>query len=84
MHPHLDFDLLGAQLEACHEIGVKAPFYFTVGWSVLDAEQHPEWVMQDAAGKILSINIDPEAKPDDRRGHYSWECLDPTPDGAYH
>ena len=84
MHPHLDFDLLGAQLEACHEIGVKAPFYFTVGWSVLDAEQHPEWVMRDAAGKMLSINIDPEAKPDDRRGHYSWKCLDPTPGGAYH
>ena len=36
-HPHLDFDLLGAQIEASHEIGVKAPIYFTVGWSVNDA-----------------------------------------------
>ena len=25
MHPHLDFDLLGAQIEACHEIGVECP-----------------------------------------------------------
>ena len=69
MHPNLDFDLLGAQLEACHEIGVKAPFYFAVGWSVLDAEQHPEWVMKDVEGSPLSINIDYGAKPEDKRPH---------------
>ena len=84
MHPNLDFDLLGAQLEACHEIGVKAPFYFAVGWSVLDAEQHPEWVMKDVEGSPLSINIDYGAKPEDKRPHYSWESLDPTPGGPYH
>ncbi|MGY8923436.1 MAG: hypothetical protein ACKVJR_06880 [Flavobacteriales bacterium] len=84
MHPNLDFDLLGAQLEACHEIGVKAPFYFTIGWSVLDAEQHPEWVMKDPNGEPLSINIDYKNKPEDKRPHYSWESLDPTPGGPYH
>ena len=32
MHPELDFDLLGAQLDACREIGVRAPIYITGGW----------------------------------------------------
>ena len=84
IHPNLDFDLLGAQLEACHEIGVKAPFYFAVGWSVLDAEHHPEWVMKDASGNQMSININDKAKPEDKRPHYSWKSLDPTPGGPYH
>ena len=35
--------LLGAQIDACHEIGVKCPIYYTVGWSATDAETHPEW-----------------------------------------
>ena len=30
MHPHLDFDLLGAQIEGCHEIGVECPS--TIRW----------------------------------------------------
>jgi hypothetical protein len=29
VHPNLDFDFLGAQIEACHEIGVECPIYFT-------------------------------------------------------
>ena len=36
-HPHLDFDLLGQQIEVCHEIGVTAQAYVTVGWSAKDA-----------------------------------------------
>ena len=31
MHPNLDFDLLGAQIEAAHEIGVKTPVYVSAG-----------------------------------------------------
>ena len=31
MHPHLDFDLLGAQIAAAHEIGVKTPVYLSAG-----------------------------------------------------
>ncbi len=46
MHPGLDFDLLGAQLDAAHEIGVKAPIYITAGWSHKDAVEHPEWRTQ--------------------------------------
>ena len=33
MHPNLEFDLLGAQIEACHEIGVLCPIYYSFGWS---------------------------------------------------
>ena len=43
MHPNLKFDLLGAELEACREIGIKAPVYITLGWSKKDADEHPEW-----------------------------------------
>src|SRR5688572_12415380 len=34
-HPGLSFDLLGAQIEALHGIGVRAPIYLTVGWDEL-------------------------------------------------
>lgn len=83
-HPHLDFDLLGAQIEACHEIGVKCPIYFTVGWSVLDAEEHPEWVIKHRNGEMASINLDLNAPDSEIRPHYSWKCLDPTIGGGYH
>lgn len=84
MHPHLDFDLLGAQMEACHEIGVKCPIYFTVGWSVLDAEEHPEWVIKHKNGEMATINLDLNAPDSEIRPHYSWKCLDPTIGGGYH
>ena len=43
MHPLLNFDLLGAQLEACREIGVNAPVYISAGYDEKDWETHPEW-----------------------------------------
>ncbi len=43
MHPTLDFDLLGAQLEACREIGVRAPVYISAGYDEKDYVLHPEW-----------------------------------------
>lgn len=84
VHPNLDFDLLGEQLSACREIGVIAPLYFTVGWSVLDAEQHPEWVIKNEDGSPASLNISEDADQNDIRPHYSWYCLDPTIGGGYH
>ena len=36
-HPGLKFDLLGAQLEACREIGVRAPVYISAGLDEKDA-----------------------------------------------
>ncbi|NJN25738.1 MAG: hypothetical protein HC819_07130 [Cyclobacteriaceae bacterium] len=84
VHPHLDFDLLGAQIEACHEIGVKSPVYFTVGWSVNDAENHPEWCIREKDGSIFTMNADLEADKHDIRPHYSWKCLCPAASGPYH
>lgn len=43
MHPELDFDLLGAQLEACKEIGVNAPVYISAGFDEKEYVKHPEW-----------------------------------------
>lgn len=43
IHPCLDFDLLGAQLEACKEINVNAPVYISAGFDEKDYLKHPEW-----------------------------------------
>ena len=56
MHPNLKIDLLGQQIEACHEINVKAPVYLTVGWSASDAENHPEWCTRNSDGSIIEFN----------------------------
>lgn len=39
-HPNLSFDLLGAQLEACKEMGVKAPIYISAGFDENFARHH--------------------------------------------
>jgi hypothetical protein len=88
VHPalHVDpqgarIDLLGAQIEACHEIGVRCPVYFTVGWSVNDAETHPEWCVRNADGTIAARDWDFSAGPDDPRPFTSWKFL--CPSGGY-
>lgn len=43
MHPGLDFDLLGAQLEACKEIDVNAPVYISAGYDEKEYVKRPEW-----------------------------------------
>lgn len=48
MHPHLTFDLLGAQIEAAHEIGVKTPVYLSAGLDEKLARLHPEWLIRAA------------------------------------
>ena len=53
MHPNLKIDLLGQQIEACHEINVKSPIYLTVGWSAYDVDTHPEWCSRDIDGNII-------------------------------
>jgi len=84
-HPNLKFDLLGAQIQACHEIGIKCPIYFTVGWSAADAEAHPEWCIRNKDGSIASLNFnDVKATPNDVKPQYSWKCLDASMGGPYH
>ncbi|MCZ8513500.1 beta-galactosidase trimerization domain-containing protein [Paenibacillus filicis] len=48
MHPHLHFDLLGAMIEAAHEIDVKTPVYLSAGLDEKLARRHPEWLIRDA------------------------------------
>ena len=43
-HPNLKFDLLGAEIEAAHEIGVKTPVYLSAGLDEKMARRHPEWL----------------------------------------
>ena len=46
MNPTLKFDLLKAQLEACAEIGVRAPVYISAGLDEKDAVAHHEWLQR--------------------------------------
>lgn len=46
MHPYLDYDLLGAMIEAAHEIGVKTPVYISAGLDEKMARRHPEWLVR--------------------------------------
>lgn len=49
-HPHLKFDLLAAQIEACREIGVRCPIYISAGVDELTAMAHPEWIVKNRDG----------------------------------
>ena len=44
MHPGLSFDLLEAEIEAAHEIGVKTPVYISAGFDEKISRRHPEWL----------------------------------------
>lgn len=40
----MSFDLLKAQLDACAEIGVRAPVYVSAGFDEKEVAEHPEWL----------------------------------------
>jgi len=84
MHPNLKFDLLGAEIEACHEIGVKCPIYYIVGWSTNDAINHPEWCARNKDGSFIALNVDYFASDTTERPFNSWRTLCWLPGGAYH
>lgn len=44
MHPHLKFDLLKAQMDACSEINVRTCVYISSGLDEKEALRHPEWI----------------------------------------
>ena len=52
MHPGLDFDLLKAQIDAAHEIGVKTPVYLSAGFDEKIAREHPEWRFEDRTHNV--------------------------------
>ena len=68
MHPCLDFDLLGAQLEACKEIDVNAPVYISAGFDEKEFEKHPEWRY------VCSPNKD-EQKEYENEVHFHLLCF---------
>lgn len=82
-HPNLEFDLLGRQIEACHEIGVTAPIYVTGGWSAADAEQHPEWCMRTIDGDFVAEPVWPSGvSPEAAKPTFQWKEMCVT--GEYH
>lgn len=42
-HPHLGFDLLRAQFDACKRLDIAVKIYVTGGWENRAAFLHPEW-----------------------------------------
>lgn len=46
-HPHLRFDLLGAMIDAAHEIDIKTPVYLSAGLDEKLARKHPEWLLRN-------------------------------------
>ncbi len=80
-HPHLKINLLKEQIEACHAIGVRAPIYYTLGWSANDVKDHPDWAVRRRDGSLEAWSIDPKAKPTDKRPGCSWTFL--CPSGGY-
>jgi hypothetical protein len=52
IHPHLKFDLLGAQIKAAHEIGVKTPVYVSVGLDEKLTRRRPEWLRRNKDERI--------------------------------
>ena len=60
MHPQLDFDLLGAQLEACKEIGVNAPVYISAGYDEKEYLKRPEWRWRHTLNKKEQLEYERE------------------------
>ncbi len=53
IHPHLVRpNLLGEQIEACHKRDIRVPIYITVQWDEFTANEHPEWLVLDADGRV--------------------------------
>jgi hypothetical protein len=50
VHPSLTFDLLGAQIEALHARGIRAPIYVSILWDDLAGEEHTDWVITSRDG----------------------------------
>jgi len=67
-HPHLQKELLLQQIEACHRRGIRVPIYTTVQWDHYTATRHPEWVAQDAEGRVIGT-------PPFEAGFYQTLCV---------
>ena len=70
-HPGLvrELDLLGEQIEALHNAGIRAPIYMSVQCDEFAATHHPDWVALDADGRQVRAH---GAGPLDA----AWQILD--------
>jgi len=80
-HPNLDFDLLAEQVAACKEAGIRVQAYITVGWSVNDAIENPEWVLLNKEGKGSAYASTKDLKDNDPYPTFTWDLL--SPEGEY-
>lgn len=78
VHPHLKFDLLKEQIEACHQINVRAPVYFAVGHAESEGVRHPEWYLVDKQGKVKARKTLPAGSPQTPRPAGTWTYLAPV------
>ena len=59
MHPGLNFNLLRAQMDACHEIGVRVPIYITAGLNNRLADIEPGWREINFEGRYAGWAVSP-------------------------
>ena len=62
-HPQMIGDFLMAQVDAVHEIGIKAPIYLTVGWDSFSADSHREWLQRNKDGSLYGFDSNLELSP---------------------
>jgi len=51
MHPHLKFNLLRKQIDACKELDINVPIYVSAGVDNVASHEHPEWREVGANGQ---------------------------------
>jgi len=72
IHPHLARrDLLPAQIDACHERGIRVPIYITVQWDHFTAERHADWLTIGPEGTLGHGNPRSVYQP----GFYRFLCV---------
>ena len=81
VHPTLRRNLLREEIEACHEIGIRAPIYYSIGFSDNDQRLHPPWSARGRDGAIRNAFWNEGARPEDRKPTFSWPFL--CPSGGY-
>lgn len=56
IHPNLAFDLLGAQIQAAHEMDVRTPVYVSAGFDEKQARERPDWLVRDVRGRTTWVD----------------------------
>ncbi len=75
MHPHLNFDLLSAMLEACREIGVATPVYISAGLDQNYAVKHPEDTALDRPDQEYPTILEEENGHKYVENHAGWKRI---------